>query len=71
MKTTQERVREIIFLIIIISATVFSFSFESNSATRKIQELEETIRSLEKENLILFREVRHMNNNLENCLNQL
>lgn len=71
MKTTQERVTDIIFLIIIISATVFSFSFESNSATRKIQELEETIRSLEKENLILFREVRHMNSNLENCLNQL
>lgn len=71
MKITQERVTDIIFLIIIISATVFSFSFESNSATRKIQELEETIRSLEKENLILFREVRHINSNLENCLNQL
>lgn len=71
MKTTQDRVMEIILLITIVSATVFIFSFESNSATRKIQELEETIRSLEKENLILFREVRHMNSNLENCLNQL
>lgn len=37
----------------------------------EVRQLHEKIRLLERENLILFRENRHLSRNLENCLNQL